>query len=91
MRYRYGEDAKNDSNPSNADICRHLIFRDPRVFWYDNFKIGVKIGVYLSQFAKQRVESVKLNYYTQAAAASQPKPLRVIIGSSSVKSKMVDT
>lgn len=87
MRYRYGEDAKNDSNPSNAKICRHLLFRDPSVLWYDNFKIGV----YLSQFAKQRVESVKLNYYTQAAAASQPKPLRVIIGSSSVKSKMVDT
>lgn len=87
MRYRYGEDAKNDSNPSNAKICHHIIFPDPSVFWYDNFKIGV----YLSQITKQRVESVKLNYYTQTAAASQPNPLRVIIGSSSVKSKMVDT
>lgn len=63
--------------------------RDPSIVLYDNFKIG--IGVNLSQFKKQRVVSVKLNYYTQAAAASQPKPLRVITGSSSVKSKMVDT
>ncbi|MFM2064288.1 MAG: hypothetical protein RLZZ507_3959 [Cyanobacteriota bacterium] len=91
MRYWCPEGDKNKPNPSNAKICRHPCSLDPSVFWYDNFKIGVKIGVCLSQFAKQRVVSVKLNYYTQAAAASQPNPLRVMTGSSSVKSKMVDT
>jgi hypothetical protein len=52
MRYWCPEGDKNKPNPSNAKICRHPFSLDPSVFWYDNFKIGVKIGVCLSQFAK---------------------------------------
>jgi hypothetical protein len=54
----------------------------------------LKVELFLSQFPKRRGAPVKWNFYnsyTHAAAASQPKPLRIITASSSVISKMVDT
>lgn len=89
LRHRLSEDAKTNSNLGNSKICRHPVFRDPSVCEYDNFKTGV--CVFLSEFLKQKDTSVRINYYTQAAAASQPNPLRVMTGSLSVKSKMVET
>ncbi len=50
-----------------------------------------KLELFKSQFPKPRSALMKLNCYTHAAAASQPKPLRIITASSPVKSKMVDT
>jgi hypothetical protein len=38
-----------------------------------------------------RVVLIEFDFYTHAATASQPSPLRVIAGSSVVKSKIVDT
>ena len=42
-------------------------------------------------FVKMQGLPVKFVFYTQAAAASQPKPCLVIIGLSPVKSKIVET
>lgn len=50
-----------------------------------------KLESLLSQFPKRRGVPVKFNSYTHAAAASQPKPLRIITASSAVISKIVDT
>ena len=79
--------AKTTKNPCGVEICCYLALNNPSAFEYDNFQTGA----YLFHFPKMRVAPVKFISYTQAAAASQPKPLRVITGSSAVRSKMVET
>lgn len=83
---------------SNTLLCQllppscyiHCITEQPVVDIASNMTIS-KLESFLSQFPKQRGAPVKWNFYTHAAAASQPKPLRIITASSPVISKMVDT
>lgn len=51
----------------------------------------MKVVFFYLQFPKLNSYPVKLIYYTHAVALSQPKPCLIIIGSSPVKSKIVDT